>query len=106
MIHRQVQNLIGLLLTNSFKRKRFLLFHHFFLMERSSQRYVRKLLLFNTFFADQCTLINNNSTLPLFEYKVNCNFDNISFTEKEIIIIRSLNHNKAHWMGCHFYSYD
>ena len=29
--------------------------------------------------------------------KVNCKFDNISFTENEIIsIIRSLNHNKAH----------
>ena len=46
---------------------------------------------------DQCTLINNNSTLPPFEYKVNSNFDNISFTENEMIyIIRSLNHNKAH----------
>ena len=34
----------------------------------------------------------------MFEYKVNSNFDNISFTENEIIsIIRSLNHNnKAH----------
>ena len=55
-----------------------------------------KITLFNTFFADQCTLINNNSTLPPFEYKVNSKFD-ISFTENEIIsIIRSLNHNKAH----------
>ena len=42
-------------------------------------------------------LIDNNSTLPFFEYKVNSKFDNISFTENEIIyIIRSFNHNKAH----------
>ena len=57
-----------------------------------------KITLFNTFFSDKCTVFNsNNSTLPPFEYKVNCKFDNISFTENEIIyIIRSLNHNKAH----------
>ena len=40
-----------------------------------------KITLFNTFFADQCTVINNNSTLPPFEYKLNCKFYNISFTE-------------------------
>ena len=57
-----------------------------------------KITIFNRFFADQCTLINNNNnTLPPFEYKVNSKFDNIAFTENEIIsIIRSLNHNKAH----------
>ena len=57
--------------------------------------------LFNTFFADQCSLINNASVLPPFEYKVNSNIHNISFTENEIIsIIRSLNYNKAHsWEG-------
>ena len=60
-----------------------------------------KINLFNTFFADQCTILNNTSTLPPFEYKTNTNIDNISFTENEIIsIIRSLNHNKAHgWDG-------
>ena len=57
----------------------------------------KKVTLFNTFFADQCTLINNTSTLPPFEYKVNSSIDNITFTEHEVLsIIRSLNSNKAH----------
>ena len=60
-----------------------------------------KITLFNTFFADQCTPINNSSTLPPFEYKVNSNIADVSFSEKEIVsIIRSLNSNKAHgWDG-------
>ena len=60
-----------------------------------------KATLFNTFFAEQCTPINNTSTLPSFEYNVNSNIDNISFSEHDIIsIIRSLNSNKAHgWDG-------
>ena len=58
----------------------------------------KKITLFNTFFADQCTRINNSSTLPPFEYKVN---SKIAFSELEIVsIIRSLNTNKAHgWDG-------
>ena len=60
-----------------------------------------KVTLFNTFFADQCTPINNSSTLPQFEYKVTSNIDDVSFSEHEILsIIRSLNSNKAHgWDG-------
>ena len=60
-----------------------------------------KITLFNTFFADQCTPINNSSTLPPFEYKINSNIENISFSEHEIVsIIRSLNSSKAHgWDG-------
>ena len=38
--------------------------------------------LFNTCFAAQCTILNNTSTLPPFEYKTNTNIDNIYFTEK------------------------
>ena len=54
-------------------------------------------MLFNTFFADQCTPINNSSTLPPFEYKVNSNNEDVSFSEQEIVsIIRSLNSNKTH----------
>ena len=57
--------------------------------------------LFNNFFADQCTPINNSSIIPPFEYKVNSKIEDISFSEVEIVsIIRSLNSNKAHgWDG-------
>ena len=56
-----------------------------------------KVTLFNSYFANQCTLINNTSVLPPFEYKVNSKIDNVIFTEHDILsIIRSLNSNKAH----------
>ena len=58
-----------------------------------------KELLFNSFFANQCTLINNTSTLPPFECecKVTSKIDNVIFNEHDILsIIRSLNTNKAH----------
>ena len=60
-----------------------------------------KITLFNTFFPDQCTPINNSSTLPPFEHKINSNIEDVSFSEQEIVsIIRSLNSNKAHgWDG-------
>ena len=60
-----------------------------------------KITLFNTFFAEQCTPINNSSTLPPFEYKVNSKIEDVSFSELKIVsIIRSLNSNKAHgWDG-------
>ena len=54
-------------------------------------------MLFNSFFANQCTPINNTSVLPPFECKVNSKIDNVIFTEHDILsIIRSLNSNKAH----------
>ena len=60
-----------------------------------------KITLFNTFFADQCTQINNSTTLPPFKYKINSNIENISFSDHDIVsIIRSLNSSKAHgWDG-------
>ena len=60
-----------------------------------------KITLFNNFLADQCTPINNSSTLPPFEYKVNSKIEDVSFSEIGILsIIRSLNSNKAHdWDG-------
>ena len=60
-----------------------------------------KATLFNNYFADQCTPINNSSMLPPFEYKVNSKIEDISFSEVEIVsIIRSLNSSKAHgWDG-------
>ena len=54
-------------------------------------------MLFNSYFANQCTLINNTSVLPPFECNVNSKIDNVIFTEHDILsIIRSLNSNKAH----------
>ena len=49
------------------------------------------------FFAQQCTLIQNSSMLPSFEYKTNTRIDTVTFSEHNILsIIRSLNQNKAH----------
>ena len=58
-------------------------------------------MLKDTFFAEQCTPINNNNTLSPFEYKVNSNINDISFSEHKIAsIICALNNNKAHgWNG-------
>ena len=54
-------------------------------------------MLFNSFFANQCTLIDNTSALPPFECNVNSKIDNVIFTEHDILsIIRLLNSNKAH----------
>ena len=44
-----------------------------------------KITLFNPFFADQCTPINNSSTLPPFEYKVNSKIEDVYFSELEIL---------------------
>ena len=54
-------------------------------------------MLLNSFFANQCTLINNTSALPPFECKANCKIYNVICTEHDILsIIRSLHSNKAH----------
>ena len=60
-----------------------------------------KARLFNNFFATQCTLIDNNSTLPAFSSMTNCELNTIKFSEKNILdAIRALNPNKAHgWDG-------
>lgn len=56
-----------------------------------------KARIFNEFFAAQCTLIQNVSTLPAFCLKTECEINNIIFKETDILsIIRSLNINKAH----------
>ena len=76
-------------------------------MAHLSLIYTKKITLFNTFFADQCTPINNSSTLPPFEYQINSNIENISFSEHEIVsIIRSLNSKQSTWMGWDFHSHD
>ena len=56
-----------------------------------------KVMLYNSFFANQCSPINNTNALPPFECNVNSKIDNVIFTEHDILsIIRSLNSNKAH----------
>ena len=53
--------------------------------------------LFNDCFAQQCTIIQNSSILPSFEYKTNTKIDTVPFSEHNILsLIRSLNQNKAH----------
>ena len=54
--------------------------------------------LFNTFFAQQCSLIENSSTLPTCIFpKTNKSLSTIYFSEEDILkIIRSLDPNKAH----------
>ena len=93
-------NLIGLLLINFFIEKIPLI--PAILCNGTFVTNIYEIItLFNTFFADQCTPINNSSILPPFEYKINSNIENISFSEHEIVsIIRSLNSSKAHgWDG-------
>ena len=52
--------------------------------------------LYHICFSEQFTQINNKSTLPSFEYRVN----SIIFEIEIVSIIRSLNTNKAHgWDG-------
>ena len=54
--------------------------------------------LFNTFFAQQCSLIENSSTLPTCIFpKTDKSLSTIYFSEEDILkIIRSLDPNKAH----------
>ena len=50
----------------------------------------KKLVLFNSFFADQCSLINNNSQLPLaFSYKTNEKLFSVEISDDEILKIIS-----------------
>ena len=56
--------------------------------------------IFNTFFAEQCTPLKNDSLLPLNQiFLTQSRLNSLDFNEDEIIkIIRALNVNKAH--GC------
>ena len=56
-----------------------------------------KATLFNSFFAEQCTPIENLSTLPNFAYVTESRINTVNITEDNILsIIRSVNINKAH----------
>ena len=54
--------------------------------------------IFNSFFANQCTLVSNNSVLPSeYTYMTKEHIQSITFTESDVIkIIRDLDVNKAH----------
>ena len=58
----------------------------------------KKAELFNSFFANQCSLINNNSQLPpTLSYKTNERLTSVKITDDDIIkIIAKLDPNKAH----------
>ena len=57
-----------------------------------------KTQIFNDFFSNQCTLVENTSKLPTDSFKRTNNlFSTISFTKNDIVkIIKNLNPNKAH----------
>ena len=53
--------------------------------------------LFNVFFSNQCTIVNNQSSLPAFSYNTELRLSDITFTSDDICkIIKNLNLNKAH----------
>ena len=55
--------------------------------------------LFNLYFVDQCTLLDNGSIIPDIRYKTNQRLGNLTFSNNEISkILKNLNQNKAH--GC------
>ena len=57
----------------------------------------KKTHLLNTFFPNQCTIIDNTSTSPDFTFRTNHKLNNIKFHGGETLsIIRALNVNKAH----------
>ena len=61
--------------------------------------FTEKAELFNSYFANQCTPLHNQSELPSFSFKTESRLENIVFTEEGITsIITSLDSNKAH--GC------
>ena len=62
------------------------------------KRVKKKAELFNSFFADQCSLISSSSKLPSkFEYLTQSRLSSITFSTEEIEkIIQNLDPNKAH----------
>ena len=53
--------------------------------------------LFNRHFAEQCTLVQNTSTLPVFNFKTNNRLKSFDINENDLhLIIKNLNANKAH----------
>ena len=63
--------------------------------------FLTKANIFNEFFASQCTLIDNNSSLPNFNFRTNKRLNNVVINHAEILkIIKNFNPAKAHgWDG-------
>ena len=63
--------------------------------------FLKKANMFNDFFSSQCSLIDNNSTLPQMDFKTNNRLNNITIDHESIVkIIENLNSAKAHrWDG-------
>ena len=56
----------------------------------------KKAELFNRHFAEQCTLVQNTSTLPVFNFKTNNRLKSFDINKNELyLIIKNLNANKA-----------
>ena len=57
----------------------------------------KKAELFNRHFAEQCTLVQNTSTLPVLNFKTNKRLKSFKINENDLLlIIKNLNANKAH----------
>ena len=58
----------------------------------------QKAELFNSFFAKQCSIIDNGSEIPSYlNPKTDKSLSNITFTEKDIVkVIQNLDSNKVH----------
>ena len=53
--------------------------------------------LFNSYFANQCSIINNESTLPDTNFDFNCTLSSLTFDENELLkLIQTLDVNKSH----------
>ena len=57
--------------------------------------------LFKQHFAEQCTLVQNTSTLPVFNFKTNNRLKSFDINENDLhLLIKNVNVNKAHeWDG-------
>ena len=61
--------------------------------------FAKKANLFNNFFADQCSVLSNDSTLPDFSYCTNHRISEVELSDERILkIIKDLDPNKA--LGC------
>ena len=57
----------------------------------------KKAGIFNTFFADQCSIFNNGSVLPVISYKTHKRLTNIKISPEDLSrMIEHLNQNRAH----------
>ena len=65
---------------------------------KSVRDFKEKSKIFNNYFAQQCSVINNNSTVPeRISYRTDASFTKIAFTIGDIAnIIKNLDSNKSH----------